>query len=87
VEGPLAQGHAAAAPYGLLVIDGAVEQVPDALVAQLAIGGRLVAGIVDRSVTRLVAGRRSAGGFALAAFADFECVPLPGFAAPPAFVF
>ncbi len=87
VEAPLASGHPAAAPYDLLVIDGAVEQVPDALIEQLAIGARVVSGIVDRGVTRLASGRRSASGFALSAFADLDCAILPGFAVPAAFDF
>ncbi len=87
VEGPLEGGHAAAAPYDLLVIDGAVEQLPQPLIDQLAVGARAVSGIVDRGVTRLAAGRRSAGGFALTPFADLDCAVLPGFGAPAAFVF
>ncbi len=87
VEGPLAAGHADAAPYDVLVVDGAVAALPDALVAQVAVGGRVVAGIIDRSVTRLAAGRRTAGGFALLDFADVDCVPLPGFAQPRPFTF
>ena len=87
VEGPLAGGHVAAAPYDVLVIDGAVEAVPDALIDQVAIGGRVVAGIADRGVTRLTAGRRTAGGFALLDFADIDCVALPGFARPRSFTF
>lgn len=87
IEGPLEQGHAAGAPYDVIVIDGAVEQLPDALVAQLAVGGRLVTGLVDRGLTRLAAGRRSAGGFGLVDFADVDCVVLPGFATATGFVF
>lgn len=87
VEAPLEHGHAGAAPYDAIIIDGAVEQVPQALIDQLAIGGRMTAGLADRGVTRLAAGRRTAGGFALAAFADVECVALPGFAVPKGFVF
>lgn len=87
IEGPLEVGHAAAAPYDVLVVDGAVEALPDALIEQVAIGGRVVAGVLDRGVTRLTAGRRSAGGFALRDFADIDCVPLPGFAQPRSFSF
>lgn len=87
VSGPLEQGHVAGAPYDLIVIDGAISHVPQVLVDQLAIGGRLVTGIVDRGVSRLCAGRRSAGGFGLVDFADVDCVALPGFAAPKQFVF
>ncbi|CAN5854929.1 protein-L-isoaspartate O-methyltransferase [soil metagenome] len=87
VEGPLEAGHADGAPYDVLVIDGAVEQVPDALVAQLAAGGRVVAGIVDRGITRLSSGRKTAGGFGLLDFADIDCVSLPGFARAKTFTF
>lgn len=87
VEGALADGHAATAPYDVLIIDGAVEQVPDALVEQVAPGGRVVAGIVERGVTRLVSGRRTDGGFGLAAFLDTDCVVLPGFDRPKPFRF
>lgn len=87
VEAPLAEGHAAGAPYDLIYIDGAVEDVPPALVDQLAVGGRLASGIVDRGVTRLCLGRRTAGGFGLNDFADLEAAVLPGFARPKAFTF
>ncbi len=86
-EGPLTQGWAAGAPYDLLMIDGAVEQVPEALLEQLKPGARVVTGIVDRGVTRLAKGRRSAGGFGLADFVDCECAVLPGFARPASFRF
>lgn len=87
VEGPLEAGHAAGAPYDVLVVDGAVEQVPDALVAQIAAGGRVVAGIADRGITRLSSGRKTAGGFGLLDFADIDCVSLPGFARAKTFTF
>lgn len=87
VDAPLTDGSPADGPFDLLVIDGAVEQVPQSLVDQLKVGGRGVGGIVERGVTRLAAGRRSAGGFALIAFADLDCVVLPGFAVPRVFEF
>lgn len=87
VEGPLAEGHAAGAPYDLLVIDGAVEEVPVALAEQVRPGGRIVAGLVDRGVTRLASGVRGESGFGLKAFADVECAVLPGFEKPRGFKF
>ena len=87
IEGPLEAGHPADAPYDVLMIDGAVEAVPDALVAQVAVDGRIVSGVIDRGVRRLAAGRRSAHGFGLVDFADADCVPLPGFAQPAGFRF
>jgi protein-L-isoaspartate(D-aspartate) O-methyltransferase len=87
VEGPLTAGWPADAPYDLILIDGAVETVPDALVAQLAEGGRLAAGLVENGVTRLAIGRRAGEGFGMAAFADAAAAILPGFAKPRAFKF
>jgi len=87
IEGDLGAGHAAGAPYDRLIVDGAVEHLPQALVEQLRPGGRAVAGLIDRGVTRLATGVRSEGGFGLAAFADVDCVTLPGFARPKAFTF
>ncbi len=86
-EGPLNAGWGSAAPYDVILIDGAVESVPDAIVAQLAPGGRLVSGIADRGVTRLALGRKTGGGFGIADFADLDCVALPGFARPKSFQF
>lgn len=79
VEGPLAAGHAAEAPYDVLIVDGAVEELPAALVEQLAPNARVLTGLVDRGITRLAAGSRTEGGFGLTDFADIECAVLPGF--------
>lgn len=87
IEAALTAGHAEAAPYDVLVVDGAVEALPESLIDQLAVGGRAVTGLVDRGVTRLASGSKTAGGFGLLDFADIECVVLPGFARPPIFAF
>lgn len=42
VSGPLEAGWAPAAPYDVILVEGAVEEVPQALETQLAEGGRLV---------------------------------------------
>lgn len=87
VKGALAKGHKAGAPYDLILFDGAVEFVPEAIVEQLADGGRLAAAIVDQGVTRLAVGRRAGGGFGIAPFADAAAAILPGFSKPRAFSF
>lgn len=87
VEGPLAKGHGAKAPYSLIVIDGAVEQLPDPLVDQLAEDGRLVCGLVESGVTRLAIGRKSGGAFALLPFTDSDIAPLAAFAKPKGYQF
>lgn len=83
----LAAGSPGEGPYDIIVIDGAVEELPAALVGQLAEGGRLVTGLVERGVTRLCSGRKSGSAFGLASLADMEMVVLPGFAKPEGFVF
>ncbi|HXH15663.1 MAG TPA: protein-L-isoaspartate O-methyltransferase [Sphingomonas sp.] len=87
VEGPMQDGSPAGAPYDVLIVDGAIESVPEALIAQLRLDGRVVSGIAERGLTRLAAGRKTEGGFALMAFVDVECVVLPGFATPKPFKF
>jgi protein-L-isoaspartate(D-aspartate) O-methyltransferase len=87
VEGPLAKGHQNGAPYDLILIDGAVEAVPDAIVAQLAEGGLLATAILDRGVTRLGLGRKAGGGFGINIFTDAAAAILPGFVKPPSFSF
>lgn len=85
--GSLAAGSPAGAPYDVIVIDGAVEDIPDTLVEQLADGGRMTTGLTDRGVTRLATGRKSGNAFGLTNIADIEMVSLPGFARPKTFVF
>lgn len=87
VEGPLAAGWKKKAPYDLILIDGAVEYVPQPIIDQLADGGRLAAAVLDRGVSRLSIGRRSGKGFGLVAFADADAAPLPGFSRPKGFSF
>ena len=67
--------------YSLLLIDGAIEQLPDSLAAQLAEGGRVVTGLVDRGVTRLAAGRKIGGAISLLPLTDIGIPVLGEFAA------
>jgi protein-L-isoaspartate(D-aspartate) O-methyltransferase len=87
VEGPLEDGWKKAAPYDQILIDGAVEYIPDAIVEQLAEGGRLGAALVDRGVTRLVIGRKAGGAFGYLSLSDAGVPALPGFARARAFTF
>ncbi len=50
LSGPLDQGYSREGPYDVIVLEGAVEHVPAALLAQLKDGGRLVAVVSDGSV-------------------------------------
>jgi len=87
IEGPLGAGFAKDAPYGQILIDGAVETISDAIVDQLADGGRLGAAIIDRGVTRLVVGRKAGGAFGTLSIGDAGVPALPGFSRPKAFIF
>lgn len=87
VEAPLESGAAKAAPYDQILIDGAVEYIPEAIVEQLANGGRLGAALIDRGITRLIVGRKAAGAFGYLSLTDAGAPPLPGFARPRAFTF
>jgi protein-L-isoaspartate(D-aspartate) O-methyltransferase len=87
VEGALEEGNAKGAPYDHVLFDGAIEYVPDAIIGQLAEGGRLGAALVERGVTRLVVGRKAGGGFGFLSIGDAGVPPLPGFTRPRAFTF
>ena len=87
VEAPLETGYAKGAPYDLILIDGAVEHIPDAIVAQLADGGRLGTALIDRGITRLVVGRKAGAAFGYLTISDSGSPALPGFARPKAFIF
>lgn len=87
VEGPLEQGWKKAAPYDFILIDGAIEYIPDPIVAQLTPVGRLGTSLIDRGIARLVVGRRAGNGFGLHSIADFGAAALPGFVKPRGFTF
>jgi len=87
VEGSLEEGYRRGAPYDQILIDGAVEHIPGEIVEQLADGGRLGAALVERGVSRLIVGRKSAGAFGYLSMSDAGVPLLPGFARPRQFTF
>ncbi|MCZ8325700.1 MAG: protein-L-isoaspartate O-methyltransferase [Sphingomonadaceae bacterium] len=68
--------------FSLVLVDGAIEQLPDSLSARLEDAGRLVTGLVERGVTRLAIGRKAAGAVALLPLAEMGIPVLAEFAAP-----
>lgn len=68
-------------PFALILVDGAAEELPASLAAMLAEDGRVVTGLVERGITRLAAGRKSAGTIALLPLADIGMPAIPEFAA------
>ncbi|ODR97018.1 hypothetical protein AUC69_12880 [Methyloceanibacter superfactus] len=90
VEGPFAAGWPAAGPYDVIVLEGSVSEVPDALLSQLKEGGRLVA--VITAAPNMQQGKanlfvRVDGEARGVAHFDAGASPLPGVAPEPAFVF
>jgi protein-L-isoaspartate(D-aspartate) O-methyltransferase len=87
IEGPLEAGYAERAPYQQILLDGAVEYIPDAIIEQIADGGRLGGAMVDRGITRLVIGRKAGGAFGTLSVGDAGVPALPGFSRPKEFTF
>lgn len=73
--------------FSLIFVDGAVEELPDALVATAKENARVVTGLVERGVTSLALGIVRNGKVALRRFADSEIAILADFARKPEFVF
>lgn len=54
----------------LVLVDGAVEHIPDVLAKTLPEGARIVTGLVERGITRLATGRKTGGALGLIALAE-----------------
>jgi protein-L-isoaspartate(D-aspartate) O-methyltransferase len=90
VEGAITEGHPAGAPYDAILIEGEVPEVPQAIIGQLAEGGRLatILAAASRGVSsRAVLGRRVGGAFSLSDAFDCATLPLPAFRRALGFVF
>jgi protein-L-isoaspartate(D-aspartate) O-methyltransferase len=88
VEGPLAAGYPAHAPYDVILIAGSVPEIPAAIAGQLAEGGRLVAVVSpDGRTGRAVLAARRGGVVSQRDLFDAATPPLPGFAQPAGFRF
>jgi protein-L-isoaspartate(D-aspartate) O-methyltransferase len=88
IVGKVEEGYAAEASYDVILIEGAVQEVPAAILDQLAEGGRLatvIAGATGMGVAHLMV---KEGGVASGRpLFDAGTPLLPGFAAPPRFAF
>lgn len=89
VVGRMEAGAAATAPYDVVLIEGAVREVPQAILDQLAEGGRLGTVIAGESgalgVAHLVV--KEGGVASSRPLFDAGTPLLPGFAPPPRFTF
>lgn len=86
VTGELEVGYPSEGPYDAIVIEGAVEQVPPALLDQLKDGGRLVA--VEAGVpSRAIVWKRMGRKFDRRAVFEAAAPAVPGFEKKKEFVF
>lgn len=88
VAGPLEAGWPPAAPYDIILFEGAIEVLPAAITAQLAPGGRVAAVVREAGIGRAYAGPVVAGDrIGGLPFIEVAAKPLPGFARPREFAF
>ena len=87
VQASLTQGHASRAPYDAILLEGAVEFVPDTLIGQLRHGGMLAT--IERSgrLSRAVLYERVGEGASGRPLFEAWAALLPGFERKPEFVF
>lgn len=76
VEGGLPDGQADQGPFDVILINGAVETVPQALLEQLKDGGRLVTVQIENGFGRAMRYIRSGGVFGGTSFGDLSAPPL-----------
>ncbi len=88
VEGRLAEGYPKQAPYNVILLGGAVAEIPAAIADQLAEGGRLVTVVsAGPGLGRATLVRRDGGVISSRVLYDAALPVLPGFEAAPGFVF
>lgn len=87
IEAPLAQGAPQQGPYDAVVIEGGVEQVPQAILDQVKEGGRIAAIFMQGNLGAVRIGHKSGGRMAWRFAFNAAAPVLPGFAAERAFVF
>lgn len=84
-SGALSAGAAAQGPFDLIVIEGGVEIVPDAILAQLAEGGKIAAVFMEGALGTVRVGHKSDGLINWRFAFNASAPVLPGFAAARSF--
>ena len=79
VEGGLAAGHGAGAPYDVIIVEGRIAAVPESLFAQLANEGRIVAAVGNTDVSKMQIATLADGHRSSRFAFDVSIAPLPGF--------
>jgi protein-L-isoaspartate(D-aspartate) O-methyltransferase len=86
-SGPLTAGWPLGGPYDAIVVEGATEFAPEALLLQLKDGGRLVCVLGSDPGAKAMLYRRSGQDSGGRAIFDAAASLLPGFVKPPQFAF
>ena len=82
-----ASGKGVSGTFSLILIDGAIEALPEALELALEEGGRVVTGLVLRGVTRLAQARKVVGHLSLEPIEDLGIPVLHAFDLPKEWTF
>lgn len=85
VEGPLVEGAAEHAPFDVILIEGAVEEVPEAIAAQLKEGGRIACLFQEGQLGVVRVGIKSGGTISWRFAFNAGAPVLPGFTKTRAF--
>ena len=88
VEGPLAAGVPGEQPIDVIIVEGRVEEVPQAWLDQLSDGGRLIAVVGEADMAKACVHTRSGAAIAVRPVFDASVAALPGLRKKkPAFTF
>jgi protein-L-isoaspartate(D-aspartate) O-methyltransferase len=85
VTGKLAEGAVTCAPYDVITLEGGVEVMPDAILAQLKDGGRIGAVFMDGAVGTARIGYKTEAGISWRSIFNAAAPVLSGFAKPRGF--
>jgi protein-L-isoaspartate(D-aspartate) O-methyltransferase len=86
VAGALALGAVKSGPYDVIMLQGAVEEIPDSLTAQLRVGGRIGAVFMEGSLGVARIGYKSDAGTSWREVFNASAPVLPGFRRQMGFV-
>jgi protein-L-isoaspartate(D-aspartate) O-methyltransferase len=89
VAGPLAAGWPSGAPYDIILLEGAVTEIPPTLAQQLRNNGGRLVGVIcsDGRTSQAVLAEATAAGLRAQPMFDCAAPPLPSLQPAPAFVF
>lgn len=87
ITGKLPAGCPDQGPYDVTIINGAVEQIPTAIVEQMTEGGRIVAVVTQNGIGRVTLFTRQGDSLSGHVLFEASVPPLPGFGQERGFVF